>query len=127
MPRRFQEMKRSANVRVVIQLRLLNRRTHSGPRGKVRDGVEFLPMKQQVDRAAVAKVHPMNRDVSRDPGHVRALDLGVVKVVEIVEDRDFMAGYKQLPDESLTNEPRAASNQNSERVIVMIKRTVSKA
>ena len=91
-PRRLQEMQRAADIRVVIKLRLLDRRAHARARRQMRHGLEFFPMKQLVHRPAVAQVHLMNRYAARHGFDIGALDLRVVKVVEIVQDRDFVSG-----------------------------------
>jgi hypothetical protein len=91
-PRRFQQMQRAADIRVVIELRLLDRRPHPRARRQMRHGLEFFPVKKQVHRAAVAQVDLMNFYVARHGFDIGALDLRVVKVVEIVEDRDFVSG-----------------------------------
>ena len=92
----------------------------------MRDGVEFFAMKELVDRTAVPQIDSMDRDIAGDGGHVGALDLRVVKIVEIVEDRDFVSACEQLLDEMRTNETRAARDQNSHRASVKMKPIASK-
>ena len=85
-------MQGAADIRVVIKLRLLDRGPHPRARGQMRHGVEFFPVKKQVHRAAVAQIDSMNRDVAGHRFDIGALDLRIVKIVEIVEDRDFVSG-----------------------------------
>ena len=61
----FEKVQRSADIRVVIKLRLANRRPHARPRREMRDRVEFFSMKKRVHRRAVAQIHLMNRDIGR--------------------------------------------------------------
>ena len=56
----------------------------------MRDGIEFFAMKQQVHRGAVAEIDPMDRHFPSDSRDIGALDLRIVKIVEIIEDRDFL-------------------------------------
>jgi hypothetical protein len=107
-PRRFQQMQRAADVRVVIKLRLLDRGSHPCARRQMRHGVEFFPVKKQVHRAAVAQVDPMNRGIPRHRFDIGALDLRVVKVIEIVEDRDFVSRAEQLFHQVRADKARSA-------------------
>jgi hypothetical protein len=88
----LEQMERSADVGIVIKLRLPDRRPHPGPRRQMRDGLEFFPVKEQVYRTAVAQIDSMNGHVAGDRFHIGPLDLRVIKIVEIVEDRDFVSG-----------------------------------
>ena len=94
--RRFEQMQRAGDVRVVIQLRRTDRWSNAGARGEVSDRIEFFPMKQATHRAAVAQIDLMQRDVIHDSSNVCALDLRIVEVVEVIEDRDFVAQREQL-------------------------------
>ena len=119
-------MQGPADIGIVIKLRLANRRPHARTRGEVRDHVEFFSMKNPVYRSAIAQVHTMNHDIARHGLDIRVLDLRVVKLVEIVEDRDGVTGREQLLDKVGADEPRTARNQNSHRASVKMKLTASK-
>jgi len=51
-------------------------------------------MEETVDPAAVAQIHLMNPEIGGHGPNIRTLDLRVVKIVEIVEDRNFVAGLE---------------------------------
>jgi hypothetical protein len=84
--RRLEQMERATHIRVVIKLRLPDRRPHPRARREMRHGVEFFPVEKQVHRAAVAQIDPMDRDVAGHGFDIGALDLRVVKIVEIGGD-----------------------------------------
>ena len=68
-----------------------DRWTNTRARGQMRDGFEFLPVKEIPQGDAVAKIDLMNCDISRDAGHILALNPRIVKVIEIVENGDVVA------------------------------------
>ena len=74
------------DVRVVVKLRLTDRRPHPGSRGEMHDDVEFFAVKKRAHRVAVAQIDLMNLNLVRHRRDIRALDLRIVKVVEIVEN-----------------------------------------
>src|SRR5215467_3695347 len=101
------------DICIVIQLRVLNRGTNTRARSQMRDRVNFLPMKQVSHRRAVAKIDVADGHVLRKTGNVRALDLWIVEIIEVVKDHDSIPGGKQLLDKVRPDKPRAACNQNS--------------
>ena len=58
----------------------------------MRDHIEFFSPEYLRDFLAVAKIDIVHCDIFRDRGNIRALDLRIVKIVEIIEDRDVMSG-----------------------------------
>ena len=84
-------MQRARDIGVVVKLRLLNRWTNARARGHVRDRVEFLLSKQTRDLAGVAKIDIVHRDVFHHHSNVSVFDLRIVKIIEVVEDRDVMS------------------------------------
>jgi hypothetical protein len=56
------------------------------------DRIEFLALKKKIYRGTVAQIDAMDRKVTGDGLDVRPFNLRIVKVVEVVEDRDFVAG-----------------------------------
>ena len=101
------------DICVVIELRELNRGPNPGARSQMRDRVNFLPMKQITHRRAVAKIDVADGYVFRKTGNVRALDLWIVKIIEVIDDDDFMPGLQQLLDKMRPDETRAACDQDS--------------
>ena len=102
-----------SDICVVIKSRLLNGRSDTCARSQMRDRVNFLPMKQITHRRAVAKIDVADGYVFCKTGNVRALDLWIVKIIEIVEDDDFMPGRQELLDKMRPDETRAACDQDS--------------
>ena len=83
-------MQRAVDIRVVIELRMLNRRANARARGQMRDGFKLFGMKQISHRGAVAEIEMVNRHIFGNGGNVCMLDLRIVKIVEVIEDRDLM-------------------------------------
>lgn len=61
-------------------------------RGQMRDRIELFPVKNISHRRDVAKIDMVNRHIFGNGGDVRALNQRIVKIVEIVQNRDFMSG-----------------------------------
>jgi len=101
------------DICVVIELRELNRGPNPGARSQMGDRVNFLPMKQITHRRAVAKIDAADAHVFRKTGNVRALDLWIVKIIEVIDDDDFMSGLQQLLDKMRPDKTRAACDQDS--------------
>ena len=57
----------------------------------------------------------MKSYVLRDCGDVRPLDLRIVKLVKIIEDRHLMPSSEQFLGKMRADEPGAACHQNSHR------------
>ena len=56
----------------------------------MRDGFKLFGMKQISHRGAVAEIEMVNRHIFGNGGNVCMLDLRIVKIVEVIEDRDLM-------------------------------------
>src|SRR5215469_7148122 len=84
------------DVRVVIKPRVLNRGPNASARSQVHDRVYFFAVKHSPHRVALAKIDVANRYVFCETSNVRALNLRIVKIVEIVQDDDLMADSEQL-------------------------------
>ncbi len=90
MFRSFQQVERAGDVRVDVELWLLDRRAHSRARGEVDDGVEFALVENALNRGLVAEIRLVNADRIFHRAEICALDSRVVEIVEIVENADFM-------------------------------------
>src|ERR1051325_4782278 len=101
------------DICVVIELGELNRGSNPRARSQMRDRVNFFTVKQVSHRRAIAKIDMADGHVLRKTGNVRALDLWVVEIVEIVKDDDGISGRKQLVDKVRPDKPRTACDQNS--------------
>ena len=100
-------MQRSDDVRVVIKPRRLNGGPYAGAGSQVHDGVYFFAAKHSSDRLALSKIDVTNGYVFCKTSNVRVLDLRIVKIIEIVQDDDFMPDSEQLlgkvrPDKAST-------------------------
>ena len=84
-------MEGSGDVRIIIKLRLLNGRPDPGARREMKNDVELFLSKHIRDFRPVAKIAIVHGDVLLNPGNIRALDLRIIKIVKIVEDRDVMS------------------------------------
>src|ERR1051325_1939163 len=80
-------MQRADNIRIVIKPGMLNRRSNTCSSSDVRDRVHFSAAKHTSHRVAVAKIDLTNAYLFCETGYVRVLDLRIVEVIEIVEDR----------------------------------------
>jgi len=65
--------------------------------------------------ACLTKIEVANGYVFCETSNVRVLDLRIVKIVEIVEDDDFIPDAEQLLDKMRPDEAGAARDQNSHR------------
>ncbi len=83
-------MESPGDVGIIIKLRLLNGRPDPGARREMENRVEFFFSKHIRDLFAIPKIDIVQTNVFRDRGNVRALDLRIVKIVEVVEDRDVV-------------------------------------
>ena len=84
-------MQRPEDIRIVVKLRMKNRWAHPGPRRQMRDDVELIRVKQRSDRGVFSKIDMMHGNVLGNGGNVLALDLRIVKIVEVIENGDVMA------------------------------------
>ena len=90
------------------------------------DRVEFFAMKQCSYRSRVAQVNVVKGDLILNCCDIRMLDLWIVKIVEVVENGDVVAGDQQFFGEMRTDKTRAARKQNSHGASVKMKRNPSK-
>jgi len=72
-----------------------------------------LTAKHSSDRVAVSKIDVTHGYVFCETSNVRALDLRIVKIIEIVQDDDFMPRSEQLLGKVRPDKAGAASDQNS--------------
>src|SRR5262245_47320131 len=100
------------DIGVVIEPRVLNGRPNASARSQVHDGICSFAVKHSSHRFALAKIDMANRYVAQKPGNVRVLDLRIVKIVEVVQDDNFMPGGEQLLNKMRPNETRAACYQD---------------
>src|SRR2546423_1486031 len=106
-------MQGPADICVVIELRVLNRGANARACSQMRDCVNFLAVKQVSHRRAVAKIDVADGYVFGKTSNIRVLNLWIVKIIEIVEDDDFMPGRQELLDKMRPDETRAACDQDS--------------
>src|SRR5579864_1570423 len=106
-------MQGACDICVVIKLRLLNRRPNTCSRRQMHDRVEFFVVsKQRCYSLAVAKIDFLDRGSFRERSNVRALDPGVIVIIEVVNDHNVMTIGQQSFDKMRANESSAASDQN---------------
>ena len=74
--------------------------------------VKFFPMKDVVHGPGVAQIGAINRDPVCKRSDVVPLDLWIVKVVEIVDNRDLVAFRDQPLDKVGANKTGAARDEN---------------
>src|SRR5258705_10690008 len=84
------------DVRVVIKSRRLNGGPNASAGSQVHDGVYFFTAKHGSHRVVLAKIDVANGHVFCETSNVRVLDLRIVKIIEIVQDDDFMPDSEQL-------------------------------
>src|ERR1700730_11768055 len=82
--RAFEQMQGSGDVCVVIKLRLLNRWSNACTRREMKNRAELFLTENIRDFFAITKIDIVNGDVFGDRRNVRAFDLRIVKIVEIV-------------------------------------------
>ena len=90
------------------------------------DGVDFLAMKNIAYRARVAQIGVIHRYFVRDGGDVSAFYLRIIKVVEVVQDRDLVPAVEQLLDKVRADESGATRDENSHGASVRRKRRAGK-
>ena len=83
-------MQRAVYIGIIIKLRLSNGRPDPGSRRQMRDGIEFLPMKETAHGIVIAQIHLKNRRIIFHSGDVAMFDSRIIKIVEVIEDRDAM-------------------------------------
>src|SRR4030095_911834 len=106
-------MQCATDIRLVINLRVLNRWASARASSQMHDRLKFFAMKHVPHRRAVAKIDMVNRQVFSNGSNVRVLDLRIVKIIEVVEDGDFVASRQELLDKMRPNKTSAARDENS--------------
>ena len=106
-------MQRADDVRVVIEPRLLYRRSDPGARSQVCNRVYFFAVKHSSHRVALAKIDVTNAYVFCETSNVRMFNPRIVKIIEIVQDNDFMPDGEQLLDKMRADKASAACDQDS--------------
>ena len=87
-------MQGAGYVGVVIKLRLSDRWANAGSRRQVHDGIEFLAMKEIAHGVVVPQIDLKNRRVIFDRSNVGALDLRIIKIVEVIKNRDAVTEFE---------------------------------
>ncbi len=76
----------------------------------MRDGLKFFPMKKIAHAVRIPQIELMDLHVRGHAGQIGAFDLRIVKVVEVIEDRDFMTGSEQFLNQMRTDKTCAAGD-----------------
>src|SRR5262245_1130042 len=92
---------------------MLNRRPNTCTRSDVCDRAQFFAAKHTPHGFAVAKVDAANSYVARETCNVRVLNLWIVKIIEVVQDNDFMPRGEQLFGKMRPDETGATCDQDS--------------
>jgi hypothetical protein len=79
----------------------------------MKNRVEFFSSKNGRDFCGISKIDLVDGDVFGDGEDVRPLDLRIVKVVEIVDDRHIVAIRDQFFNQMRADEPGPTGDQNS--------------
>jgi hypothetical protein len=79
------------------------------------DGVCFLAAKDGSHRVVLSKIDVANGYVFCETSNVRMLDLRIVKIIEIVQDNDFMPDGEQLFDKMRSDKAGAARYEDSHK------------
>jgi hypothetical protein len=91
----------------------LNGGPNASAGSQMHDGVYFLAGKHSSDRIVLSKIDVTNGYVFCETSNVRALDLRIVKIIEIVQDDDFMLHGEQLLGKVRPDKAGAACDQDS--------------
>src|SRR5882724_791649 len=110
---RLEQMECPSDICIVIEPGVLNRGSNACARSQMCDDVNFLAVKQISHRFAVAKIDMANGYIPGKTGNVLVLDLRIVKIVEIVQDDDFMPDNEQLLNQMRPDKAGAACDQDS--------------
>src|SRR5213078_2018591 len=104
-------MQGAGYIGVIIELRLSDGWANTSPRRQMRDGIEFLAMKEVAHGVVVPQVDLKNRCVTFDGSYVGALDLRIVKIVEFVKNRHAVTKGESLFDKMRPDESGATSDE----------------
>ena len=106
-------MQRADHIRVVIKSRRLNGGPNASARSQMDDRVDFFAAKHGSHRFVLSKIDVTNGYIFCEPGNVRVLNLRIVKIIEVVQDDDFVPGGEQLLGKMRSDETGATCDQNS--------------
>ena len=112
--RGFEDVDGAFDVHALVKRRLLQAGPHAGARGEMDDLVEFCGGKQIVHRAGIRQIAGDEGERLAERLDVReraALDLRVVKIVEVVEGPDAVAVMEQAFANVRADEARAAGDE----------------
>ena len=90
------------------------------------NGFNFFPMKNLPHSTGITQISVMNGDLIGDARDVAMLNCGVVKVIEVVQNRNLMPFAQECLDQMRANESSAASNEDLHGASVRTKRYPSK-
>src|SRR4030095_16235806 len=111
----FEQMQSASDVRVVVELRLLNRWPNSSARSEMKNRVEVFLLKNVRDFSSIAKIDIVHGNLLLNGGNVPSFDLRIVIIVKVVEDRDVVIIREQSLDQMGADKPRAAGDENFHR------------
>src|SRR5439155_24876770 len=86
-PGRIEQLQRASYIGVVIELWLSDGWANTSPCRQMRDGIEFLAMKEIAHRVVVSQIDLKNRRVIFDCSYVASLDSRIVKIIEVIKNR----------------------------------------
>jgi hypothetical protein len=91
----------------------LNGGPNASAGSQVHDGVYFFAAKYSSHRVVLSKIDVANGYVFCKISNVRVLDLRIVKIIEIVQDDDFMPASEQLLNQMRPDKAGTACDQDS--------------
>src|SRR5262245_60606981 len=101
---------------------MTDRRPHPGTGREVDDGIDFVTMKNLGHCTRGAQVALMDRDLVRYGSDVPMFDFRIVKIVEVIQDRNLMASREEFLDKMRPDESGAARHENFHGASVRRKR-----
>jgi len=84
-------MQGAGYISIVIKLGLSDGWANTSPRRQMRDGIELFAVKKIAHGIVVPQIDLKYRRVILDRGYVGALELRIVKIVEVIKNRDVVA------------------------------------
>ena len=81
-------MESSVDIGCQVNLRALNGRPYTGSGGEMGHGVGPLRSKCAQNSVFISNIDGMETNVSENRSQISSFNLGVVKVIEIIDDRD---------------------------------------
>src|SRR6185437_4468097 len=79
----------------------------------MRNHLKFFATKQIPHRRLISKIGMMNGHIFGETGDVCMLDSRIVKIIEVIDDGDFVPGREQVFNEMGADKTCPASDQNS--------------